>query len=407
MRLIIREQKKDKDETTVEYWAANYVAKRIRDFKPTAERPFVLGLPTGSTPIKMYKALAAIHNNKETPPGHPDHLSFEHVVTFNMDEYVFPKDQQPCAKNPNSYHHFMWNNLFQHIDIKPENVHVLNGDAEDLSKEAADYEAAIKSYGKVELFIGGIGADGHVAFNEPGSSLVSRTRVKTLALETIIHNEEHFAKYKWDEEATFDKNWAGKDEKYLAKGAFVPDDAAKKPSVPHEALTVGVGTFMDANEVMVLVTGQKKALALAKCIEEGVSHQWTVSKVQEHPRAVIVCDREATHEMRVRTVNYFEGLEAMHNQTMLGKEMAEDLEKDLSALKALARANEKAKKEPIAHSLRQENNRLKTQMEKLENENKTLKAVNDDWSPLLVSAFVSASVAAVIGMGMFSGKTSR
>lgn len=181
----------------------------------------------------------------------------------------------------------------------------------------------------------------------------------------------------------------------------------KKPSVPHEALTVGVGTFMDANEVMVLVTGQKKALALAKCIEEGVSHQWTVSKVQEHPRAVIVCDREATHEMRVRTVNYFEGLEAMHNQTMLGKEMAEDLEKDLSALKALARANEKAKKEPIAHSLRQENNRLKTQMEKLENENKTLKAVNDDWSPLLVSAFVSASVAAVIGMGMFSGKTSR
>lgn len=158
---------------------ANYIKERIRQYNPSAERPFVLGLPTGSSPIGTYKKLVELYKAGE--------ISFKHVVTFNMDEYVgLPRD------HPESYHSFMWTHLFSHVDIKPENVHILDGNAEDLDEECKRYEAEIARVGGIELFLGGIGPDGHIAFNEPGSSLTSRTRVKTLAYETILANARFF-----------------------------------------------------------------------------------------------------------------------------------------------------------------------------------------------------------------------
>ena len=174
MRVII-----EPDYGKMSKWAADYVANRIIEAKPTAEKPFKLGCPTGSSPLGLYKELIKKYKAGE--------LSFANVITFNMDEYV-NLDQN----HPESYHSFMWNNFFSHIDIKPENVHILDGNADDLVKECDDYEKAIRDAGGIDLFMGGVGPDGHLAFNEPGSSLTSRTRIKTLATDTIIANSRFF-----------------------------------------------------------------------------------------------------------------------------------------------------------------------------------------------------------------------
>ncbi|KAF9141689.1 Glucosamine-6-phosphate isomerase 2 [Linnemannia hyalina] len=264
MRLVIR-----KDFEAVSYHVAKYVKERIKEFAPTATKPFVLGLPTGSSPVGVYRNLVKFHQAGE--------LSFQHIITFNMDEYVgLPRD------HPESYHSFMWSNLFKHVDIVPENVHILDGNATDLDLECQRYEEKIASVGGIELFLGGIGPDGHIAFNEPGSSLNSRTRVKTLAYDTIVANAR-----------------------------FFDNDITK---VPNLALTVGVATVMDAREVCIIITGAHKALALAKCIEEGVNHMWTVSAIQLHPRGMVVCDEDATLELHVKTVNYFKSIEKVHEQ---------------------------------------------------------------------------------------------
>jgi len=268
MRVIIRQ-----DAEAVANWTAAYIKSRILEFSPTEERPFVLGLPTGSSPLATYKKLVEMFKRGE--------VSFKHVITFNMDEYVnLPRDHKE------SYHSFMWNSFFKHIDIKPENAHILDGNAKDLEAECGAYEKLIERVGGIELFLGGVGTDGHMAFNEPGSSLKSRTRVKTLAYETVIANAR-----------------------------FFDNDVSK---VPKMALTVGVGTIMDAREVVIIVTGQHKAAALEKCVEHGVNHMYTMSAIQMHPRACVVCDEDATMELRVRTVKYFKGLEAVHSR-MLGK----------------------------------------------------------------------------------------
>ncbi|ORY07818.1 glucosamine-6-phosphate isomerase [Basidiobolus meristosporus CBS 931.73] len=269
MRLVIRN-----DAPKVSQYIAEYIKCRILEFNPTEERPFVIGLPTGGSPIQVYKYLVEFHKAGE--------LSFKNVITFNMDEYVgLPRD------HPESYHSFMWKHLFSHIDIKPQNVNILNGNAADLEAECIRYEEKIRSVGGIELFLGGIGPDGHIAFNEPGSSLHSRTRVKTLAYETI-----------------------------LANARFFDGDVNK---VPKLALTVGVATVMDAREIVLIITGQSKAVALAKCIEEGVNHMWTVSAIQLHRSALIVCDEDATHELHVKTVKYFKSMEKVHEQ-FIGKE---------------------------------------------------------------------------------------
>jgi len=258
-------------------WAANYVAKRINEFSPSKAKPFVLGLPTGSSPLGMYKGL--IELNKQGK------VSFKNVVTFNMDEYVnLPED------HPESYHSFMWNNFFSHIDIQKDNINILNGNAPDLEAECASYEEKIKKAGGVNLFVGGIGPDGHIAFNEPGSSLSSRTRVKTLTYDTIVANSRFF------------------------------DGDVNK--VPKTALTVGVGTVMDADEVLIIVNGHNKARALRHAIEGGINHMWTISALQMHPKGIIVCDEEATIELKVGTVKYFKDIESANLDpvTLLNRE---------------------------------------------------------------------------------------
>ncbi len=257
---------------------AAYVVKKINDFAPTAAKPYVLGLPTGSTPLSCYKKLIQLYKQQK--------VSFQHVITFNMDEYCgLPRD------HPESYHSFMWENLFRHIDIQRQNVNILDGNAPDLKVECDRYEEKIQSYGGIKLFLAGIGPDGHVAFNEPGSSLSSRTRIKTLAQDTIIANARFF-------------------------GGDVS-------AVPRMALTVGVGTVLDADEVLVLITGAHKAYALEKCIEGGVNHMFTVSAIQMHPKAIVVCDEDATLELRVRTAKYFKSLP--HREEILGLARPETL----------------------------------------------------------------------------------
>ncbi len=246
-------------------WSAQYIADKINHFQPTADKPFVLGLPTGSTPLETYKALIHLYNEGK--------VSFKHVVTFNMDEYV---DLPP--EHPQSYHSFMYSNFFSHIDIQEKNINLLNGNTNNHEEVCRAYEEKIKSYGQIDLFMGGIGNDGHIAFNEPASSLSSRTRIKTLTHDTRIANSR-----------------------------FFDNDISQ---VPKYALTIGVGTLLDAKEVLILVTGHHKALALEAAVEGSVNHLWTVSALQLHPKAIIVCDEPATQELKVKTVKYFTELEA-------------------------------------------------------------------------------------------------
>jgi len=260
MRLIIQT-----DVTGISNWAANYIAESIQQFSPSADRPFVLGLPTGSTPLGTYKKLIELHKAGK--------ISFRHVVTFNMDEYVgIPKS------HPQSYHTFMWDNFFGHIDILPENVNILNGNAPDLVAECEAYEAKMNALGGINLFLGGIGADGHLAFNEPGSSLQSRTRIKTLTQDTIIANSRFF------------------------------DNDINQ--VPKLALTVGIGTVMDSKEVLIVVNGHNKARALQQAVEGSVNQMWTITALQLHPKGIIVCDEAATVELKVGTYRYFKEIEA-------------------------------------------------------------------------------------------------
>ncbi|MDR1103734.1 MAG: glucosamine-6-phosphate deaminase [Tannerella sp.] len=259
MRIII--------EPTVEalsQWAAGYIAARIGEAAPTAEKPFVLGLPTGSSPLGTYRRLIELNRSGA--------VSFRHVVTFNMDEYVGLPEE-----HPESYRSFMWKHFFSHIDIRPENVHILNGNAPDLERECAGYEAAIRGAGGIDLFLGGIGPDGHMAFNEPGSSLASRTRVKTLTADTVIANSRFF------------------------------DNDVNR--VPKTALTVGVATVLDAREVLILVNGHSKARALQQAVEGAVSQMWTITALQLHPKGIIVCDEAACAELKVGTYRYFKDIE--------------------------------------------------------------------------------------------------
>ena len=259
MRLIIQNSYEK-----ISQWAAAYIVKRIKEFAPTEDRPFVLGFPTGSTPYGTYKELIRLYRENI--------VSFKHVVTFNMDEYIgLPKE------HPQTYHSFMWNNFFKHIDIQPQNVNIPDGNAEDLEQECLNYEKKMKEYGGIHLFMGGIGPDGHIAFNEPGSSLTSRTRIKSLTTDTIIANSRFF------------------------------ENDIKQ--VPKTALTVGVGTIMDAQEVMILVNGHHKSRALYHAVEGAVNHMWTVSVLQMHPKGIIVCDDASTDELKVGTVKYFLDIE--------------------------------------------------------------------------------------------------
>ena len=260
MKVIIREKEQE-----AALWVANRIANAIKAKAKVSDKPFVLGLPTGSTPLKVYAELVRMVKAGE--------LSFKNVITFNMDEYVgLP------VEHPESYHSFMYGNLFNHIDIKPENVHILNGNAPDLDAECAAYEKAIEAAGGFDLFLGGIGEDGHIAFNEPFSPLQSRTRVVTLTDDTIRVNSRFFGG---------DINL-----------------------VPKQAMSVGVATVLGAKEVVIMAFGPKKARAIGEAIEGPITHKNTVSALQNHPDGIVVMDEDAAGELRVSSYKYFKAVEA-------------------------------------------------------------------------------------------------
>jgi glucosamine-6-phosphate deaminase len=253
MRLVIK-----KDYEAACKWAADFIAGKIRE-KPALR----LGLPTGSSPLGIYRELAAQYKAGA--------LSFKDVVTYNMDEYLgLPPD------HPQSYHKFMRDNLFSLVDIKKENTHILDGMTKNPAAECAAYEKAIRE-GGIDLFLGGSGVNGHLAFNEPGSSPQSLTRAVTLTADTRIVNSRFF------------------------------DGDMNK--VPRKALSVGVGTVLASKQVLAIVTGYNKARALAAAVEGGVNQMCPLSYLQLHPDAIIVCDEEATEELKVGTVRHYKGIE--------------------------------------------------------------------------------------------------
>jgi len=260
MRILIHENYQE-----LSKWVAHYLAGKINRAISSPDKPFVLGLPTGSSPIGIYRELVRLYREKK--------VSFKNVVTFNMDEYVgLPED------HPQSYHFFMYENLFNHIDIPKKNINILDGNAADLEKECELNRYNTYEIWQKDLFLGGIGPDGHIAFNEPGSSLSSLTRIKTLTYDTVMANSR-----------------------------FFDNDIDK---VPKTALTVGVGTVMNASELLIIINGYNKARALQMVVEEGVNHMWTVSMLQLHQRGMICCDDDATWELKVGTVKYFRDIES-------------------------------------------------------------------------------------------------
>ncbi len=222
--------------------AARFVARLVRR-RPTC----VLGLATGSTPLGLYAELVRMHRDEG--------LDFSRVVTFNLDEYVGlgPND-------PQSYRYFMNENLFHHINIDPRNTHVPDGRALDFESHCEQYERLIQEEGGIDLQVLGIGSDGHIAFNEPGSSLGSRTRLKTLTSETVQDNARFFARLE---------------------------------DVPRLAITMGVGTILESRQCLVLACGASKARAIRATIEGPVTAQVTASALQFHRSAIAVLDEAA------------------------------------------------------------------------------------------------------------------
>lgn len=257
MRLVITDK-------GVGRWAANYVNEKIKKFNPSKDNNFVLGLPTGGTPVEMYKNFISLYKAGK--------MSFENIITFNMDEYIgLPRNHKE------SYYTYMHENLFNHVNMDPSKINIPDGSASDIEAECENYEKKIQAAGGIRLFVGGVGENGHIAFNEPYSSLSSLTRRKHLDENTIIANSRFF-----DGDLSL---------------------------VPKSAITVGVKTLLDSDEVMILITGEKKAYALQQAVEGAVSHYCPITALQLHKKALIVCDEAAAIELKVKTYRYFKNLE--------------------------------------------------------------------------------------------------
>lgn len=217
----------------------------------------VLGLATGSTPIGTYKELIRMHEAGE--------LDFSKVLTFNLDEYVgLP------STHDQSYHYFMHENLFNHININPANVHVPSGVVKDFDRYCQWYEDEIAKVGGIDLQVLGIGSDGHIGFNEPGSSLASRTRIVTLTEDTIKDNARFFE---------------------------------SEEDVPRFAITMGVGTIMEAGLCLLLANGEKKADPVEALVEGPITSQVTASALQMHPNATVIIDEAAASKLE--RVDYY------------------------------------------------------------------------------------------------------
>jgi glucosamine-6-phosphate deaminase len=196
----------------------------------------------------MYQALIEFHQLGE--------MSFKHVITFNLDEYAgLPRN------HPQSYYTYMSRNFFQHVDIPPQHIHRLNGEAVDLEAECVAYEKQIAAVGGIDLLIGGVGTNGHIAFNEPGSALASRTRVVPLSAATRRSNALFF-NHQVDQ-------------------------------VPKYALTMGIATIMEAREVLILACGAHKASAILQGMQGPITSSWPISALRQHANATLLCDQQA------------------------------------------------------------------------------------------------------------------
>ncbi len=232
--------------------AARMIARLLRA-NPNA----VLGLATGSTPLLLYRELVRLH--------HEQQLDFSRVTTFNLDEYIgLPPE------HPQSYHSFMWENLFRHVNINPQNVHIPDGQTADIPRFCARYEEQIHGCGGIDIQILGIGTDGHVGFNEPSSSLVSRTRIKTLTVQTRRDNARFFG---------------------------------SEDQVPQHVITMGVGTVMEARQCVLLAFGAAKAQAIAEAVEGPLTAMNPASILQMHPQAKVIVDEPAA--ARLRRADYY------------------------------------------------------------------------------------------------------
>lgn len=210
----------------------------------------VLGLATGSTPLLLYRKLVEMR------------LDWSRVMTFNLDEYVGISPQ-----HPQSYHNFMWKNLFSRVNIAKENVHIPDGLTKDIPKFCARYEKQIRAAGGIGLQVLGIGTDGHIGFNEPTSSLASRTRIKTLTRQTRRDNARFFA------------------------------SAAQ---VPHHVITMGIGTILEAQQCLLLAFGTKKARAIAEAVEGPITAMNPASALQQHPRVTVCLDETAASRLKMK-----------------------------------------------------------------------------------------------------------
>lgn len=220
------------------------VAARIVESLVRKKTTAVLGLATGSTPLGLYRELIRLHRENG--------LDFSQVATFNLDEYLGLPGSHPA-----SYHRFMGENFFDHVNVSPDRIHIPDGMATDIPAFCAQYEAAIRSAGGIDLQVLGIGHDGHIGFNEPTSSLASRTRIKTLAEGTISANRRFFS--------------------------FAEE-------VPHHVITMGIGTIMEARTCLLLAFGETKAQAVAAMVEGPVTAMCPASVLQLHPQTVIIVD---------------------------------------------------------------------------------------------------------------------
>ncbi len=226
--------------------AARLVARVVRD-KPTA----VLGLATGSTPLRLYRELIALHQ--------ADQLDFSKTSTFNLDEYV-----GLATDRPQSYAHFMQENLFNHVNIPPDQTHIPDGMAANVPGHCAEYERAIQKAGGIDLQVLGIGSDGHIGFNEPVSSLSSRTRIKTLTRRTRADNAPYFG---------------------------------SEDAVPHHVITMGIGTIMESRGILLMAFGEKKADAIAKTVEGPLTALVPGSALQMHVNAKVIIDEAAASKL--------------------------------------------------------------------------------------------------------------
>ena len=240
----------------ISYWTAEYIVYKINQFNPHVDNLFTLLLPTGKTPLLVYKNLINFFNKKK--------VSFKHVRVFALDEYV------GLNKNDErSYYYYMKNNFIKYIDIDEKNFFVLNGMADNLKEECNKYEKKLLKY-KINLAVLGVGQKGHIGFNEPGSSLKSRTRPKTLYKESVLINND-----------------------------------LNNQILPCESLTVGIGTIMESQEIILLASGNKKADAIKHLLEGNISNSWPVTVLQNHINTIVFCDDDSTNEIKVKTKEYF------------------------------------------------------------------------------------------------------